>query len=359
MVAPLEDTSAASWWLSLAQQITGRRTVRSFRAMFGLSPQVVAFVWTHYLIDSPFQPKHFLWALAFLKIYTTMDVLHPMFCGSRDNFAAKVWLVLNTIVEQLPPVRFFFFFFFFFLLGFFFFQTRFFFFLSVFFFFFSPGPYQIFFSPLVQFDPFDRFDSLGHDSFAPNCASFVDCTEIGIRTPGSKAARLRYYGRKKKYTFKYEVWARFPDGRILAIFGPYPGTVNDGKIYNATIVPYLRPGEKVLADKAYIGCASALAPIREPRRSRSNPIPRLHIWERRYNVLVRCRRVHIERVFLRMKRFQILVSDFRHPLEKHQVVVAAIGKLVNVELDMEPLFHSTPSYQLFRGHLFSLTTPRF
>jgi asparagine N-glycosylation enzyme membrane subunit Stt3 len=56
-----------------------------------------------------------------------MDVLHPLFCGSRDNFAAKVWLVLETIVENLPNVsesvscfaRFgFLFFFFFFLLPF-------------------------------------------------------------------------------------------------------------------------------------------------------------------------------------------------------------------------------------------------
>jgi len=79
-----------------------------FHASFGLSAVVVAQIWTYYLSESvSFSPKHLLWALYFLKVYSTMDTMYSRFCGSRDNFAHKIWLVIAALVELLPDVGYF------------------------------------------------------------------------------------------------------------------------------------------------------------------------------------------------------------------------------------------------------------
>jgi hypothetical protein len=54
-----------------------------------------------------------------------------------------------------------------------------------------------------------------------------------------------------------------------------------------------------------------------------------------------------------MKHFQILKRIWRHPLDKHPVVVAAIGKMVNEELKVAPLFRSTPSYYFLHATVVS------
>ena len=158
------------------------------------------------------------------------------------------------------------------------------------------------------------------------------------------------YGRKKRYAFKYQGWARFPDGKLLGIFGPFVATAPDIKIFDATIPPYLISGEKVLADKGYQGSPHALSPFKRrarPRRVSGQPTPEqppYRLLERKFNALLRARRVHIERVFRRMKQFTCLTQTWRHPLEKHPKVIAAVGKLVNEDLEVRPLFKDTPNY---------------
>jgi len=187
----------------------------------------------------------------------------------------------------------------------------------------------------------------------PDVASMVDCTELGIRTPPTHSDRLRHYGgRKKKYVYKYQAWVRFPDGKILGLHGPFPGAKADITIFRNTLLGYLRLEESVLGDKAYQGGPQTLTPIKLPARSAANPEPTLLPWQKRFNLLIRMRRVHVERVFARMKRFQSLVQIWRHPLEKHHLMVTAIAKMINVELSTEPLFKFTPSYQVFRGHIY-------
>jgi hypothetical protein len=164
---------------------------------------------------------------------------------------------------------------------------------------------------------------------------------------------LNFYGRKKKYAFKYQLWARFPDNRILGIFGPYPSKETDGKIYNATILPYLQPGEKVLADKAYVGCPSALSPIQGTKAGKEKAL---------FSTL--CLGASIQRISaLPTCSHRTGVSEDEEVQCSHTTLsrnirslFAAIGKLINVELELEPLFSGTPSYIIFRGHIFSMKT---
>lgn len=171
--------------------------------------------------------------------------------------------------------------------------------------------------------------------------------------PSKKEEReATYSGKDKDYAYKYQVWSCFPSGRIIGIHGPFTAAYPDIHIYKATIAKELMEDEKVLADKAYQGIPSTITPIKNPRKTKTNPDPPdLPLPIKRYNMLVRVRRVHVERVFARMKRFEILKQHFRHPIEKHYFIMGAIAKMINIELQSEPLFKSEPSYVRFVGNV--------
>lgn len=182
----------------------------------------------------------------------------------------------------------------------------------------------------------------------------MDATELQIQQPPTKKARLDAYGRKGHYAYKYQAWVRFPDGKIVGLYGPFLSTESDFSIYKKTIPQQLLPGEVVMGDKGYQGDPlHALTPFKRPRKRKGQPVRPLLGFQLRFNRLLRARRAHIERVFRRMKQFQILKRTWRHPLEKHPTVMAAIGKLVNEDLKVAPLFRSTPSYYFFRATIVS------
>ena len=61
-----------------------KHQARLFKAHFGVSPVVVSSVWNRMdeesLLPSNALPKHLLWTLLFLKLYSSSDVLASM-CG--------------------------------------------------------------------------------------------------------------------------------------------------------------------------------------------------------------------------------------------------------------------------------------
>lgn len=93
-------------WVALGASFSKSKTVRGFRALFGLHPKTVANIWSDYFESPPvaFSRVHFLWALCFLRLYDPLDALYSRFCGSRENFSDHVWLVLRTINQRLPNV---------------------------------------------------------------------------------------------------------------------------------------------------------------------------------------------------------------------------------------------------------------
>ena len=75
---------------------------RDFYSFFGCSQKVCADIWE--LLDpketmpEDLEYKHLLWALMFLKLYTTEAILCALAGGvSKKTFRKWSWLVVNTI----------------------------------------------------------------------------------------------------------------------------------------------------------------------------------------------------------------------------------------------------------------------
>lgn len=184
----------------------------------------------------------------------------------------------------------------------------------------------------------DRLCALNSDPMLPEVCSIVDTSEFPIPTPPTKELRLKFYGRKKRYALKYEYWVRLTDGRILDVRGPFPATVPDVTIYKKGTEKNCLPNERVLGDKGYVGAFSIIHPYKVPHVSKINPTALLPSWKKRFNKYIRQRRVRVERVISRNKRFRILATLWRHPIEKHSQVVSVISRITNEHLIDQPLF---------------------
>jgi hypothetical protein len=79
-----------------------------FRSLFGVGPEVCGHIWHHlsnYSWKPPrVRPKHLLWTLMFLKLYSTELVLSVMARASRKTFRKWVWLLLPLIADMSPFV---------------------------------------------------------------------------------------------------------------------------------------------------------------------------------------------------------------------------------------------------------------
>ena len=75
---------------------------RKFRSFFGASSKVCALLW-HFVDLSEYPsaaPKHLLWALLFMKIYSTEDI-HASMAGGVDpkTFRKWTWIVVRAIAD--------------------------------------------------------------------------------------------------------------------------------------------------------------------------------------------------------------------------------------------------------------------
>jgi len=97
-------------------------------------------------------------------------------------------------------------------------------------------------------------------------------------------------------------------------------------------------GIRLLGDKGYKGSKIILSPIKNPRKTKKTPQPpSLSFGEKTFNLNVRGRRVKVENVIGRMKRFKCLKTEWRHAIEKHALVTRVVAKLTNIHLIDQPL----------------------
>ena len=77
---------------------------RRFRAFFGVAPQVCAKLWSSCSVNLPSstKPTHLLWALNFLKVYSTIEVLAAIAGVDEKTLRKWVW----CIVEELSELKF-------------------------------------------------------------------------------------------------------------------------------------------------------------------------------------------------------------------------------------------------------------
>ena len=242
-----------------------------FRSCFGAPSEVVAEIWNRIepTIDKPgAHPKHLLWALVFLKVYSTEDI-HCSIVGwpSTRTFCTWSWYFVRKISELKDDVI---------LL-----ENR-----------FVDGPLS---NPHVP----ER-----------NCYLTVDCTDCPVFEP------LPFNPEMFSHKFngpglKYEVAVCIRTGHIVWINGPFPASVADPTIFRDGLSNEIGENEVVEADAVYSGPLNAMTPrqgiSREARKQKS-------VARGRHEV-----------VNGRLKQFSVLTTHFRHMKPNKQSMIQKHG----------------------------------
>ena len=77
----------------------------AFEAYFGATPMQCSVAWS-LMENRPANalPKHFLWALLFLKVYASEEVLSKLVGTSRETYQEWVWRMLICISAMYPKL---------------------------------------------------------------------------------------------------------------------------------------------------------------------------------------------------------------------------------------------------------------
>eukprot|EP00536_Pseudo-nitzschia_multiseries_P016292 jgi/Psemu1/45626/gm1.45626_g len=170
--------------------------VRRFKACFGASGTIVADVWNRIVdrgpIESGGEPKHLLWALIHLKVYST-------------TFSKWAWYFIERIADLKDDVI---------CLG-------------------------------------NRFDGLNGIA-TTNCFISVDGTDCPAYEPWP-FSRQMYSHKLNGPGIKYEVGVCLKTGWIVWINGPFVGSANDATIFKEGLSTLLHDDEGVEVDRGYKG----------------------------------------------------------------------------------------------------------
>ena len=131
---------------------------------------------------------------------------------------------------------------------------------------------------------------------------------------------------------RYEVGLCIRTGWIVWIHGPFPcGKWPDLKIFRKSLIKMLGSGEKVQADKGYVGEPKCIVvPVDADDDDEDRKVAQ--------DVGKEVRTRH-ETVNKRFKQFQILHRVFRHSLEYHQPAFGACAVVTQLSLERgEPLY---------------------
>ena len=169
----------------------------------------------------------------------------------------------------------------------------------------------------------------------PEFAEIItDATEQPRQRPPRRTQRRWYSGKKKRHTIKTQLTVSRPRGRILHVSASVPGRLHDYALFKredtAEQVP--RAAQHDL-DRGYDGAATdypdhrVIVPVKRRRNHR-----RLTPAERRFNRLQARRRILVEHVLSRLKKYQVLAQVYRHHLADYNRRFRNIAALVNFRL---------------------------
>ena len=96
-------------FVQLARAIIGRvgaksELSREFKELFGVSPTVCIDIWNRSNMDNTLEPKHLLWGLLFLKVYTTETPLCALAGVSRKTYRKWMWEAVFKMANVYPHV---------------------------------------------------------------------------------------------------------------------------------------------------------------------------------------------------------------------------------------------------------------
>ena len=256
-----------------------------FRSCFGAPSRVVAELWNRIepTVDEPgAHPKHLLWALVFLKVYSTEEV-HCAIVGwpSTRTFRKWSWYFVRKISELKDDViRL---------------ENR-----------FVNGPPQ-------------------NDGPERNCYLTVDCTDCPVFEP-FPFDREMYSHKHNGPGLKYEVAVCIRTGHIVWINGPFVASVSDPVIFEIGLSNQIGANEVVEADGVYRGPEKAMMPTMG-----------INSAARKQKSVARGRH---EVVNGRLKQFSVLTTFFRHSkpnkdsmIEKHELCFTAIAVITQLKFE--------------------------
>lgn len=260
---------------------TEKEQDRVMRGFFGVPIPVMTNLWNRLEPTVNFQsgalPKHLLWSLLFLKLYSTEEV-HCALVGwpTRKTFRKWSWFFLSQIDSVL-------------------------------------------YVDVIRLE--NRF--FGYDG-ASNCLISVDGTHCPINEPWP--FEKKWYSHKfNGPAVSYEVAVCIKTGFIVWINGPFPASVNDAVIFKKDLSGLLAEDEAVEADAGYKGDDK----LKNPQTSKSRN-------ERLQKSGVRGRH---ENVNSRLKIFNLLNIPFRHlkprddMMNKHKICFNAIVVLTQLKFE--------------------------
>jgi len=159
----------------------------------------------------------------------------------------------------------------------------------------------------------------------------VDATEQPIHRPQHKTKRKhRYSGKKKRHTRKVQM-AVVSNGLIWQVSKSVGGRTHDLTLFHRSGVERRLPDDwGIAADKGYTGLAKHY-PRRQvelPKKaSKHHP---LTVSEKRRNRRLAKRRIVVEHVISRVKKYQVMGSKYRHQEDQYDQVCRTVCGLVNL-----------------------------
>ena len=163
----------------------------------------------------------------------------------------------------------------------------------------------------------------------PGFIAFVDCSEQQIPRPKNKERRKMYYsGKKKRHTIKNQLMVNNP-GLIIHKLNHKKGKRHDYDIYKKNHPTTPRQVVNVFdlgylgVEKDFPGQISSL-PNRKKRSQKD-----LSQEEKEHNQYDSRKRIVIEHIICRMKKYRIMSDIFRNKLRKYNRISDIVSGLVN------------------------------
>ena len=165
----------------------------------------------------------------------------------------------------------------------------------------------------------------------PGLAVIVDSFEQRTQRP-KRRQRAYYSGKKKAHTLKSQVAVDEGSGRIVDVSDSVPGRWADIKLLKKSrLMKRLPAGVGGIGDSGYAGIRDLHPAGACPRRKpRGKPRPPEDV---KYNRAFSRRRIGVEHVIGRLRRFQAVTGVNRHRRKGHAARVRACAGLVNRMLD--------------------------
>lgn len=250
------------------------------RACFGAPSDIIADIWNRmnaYGLKDGAHPKHLLWALVFLKVYSTEEI-HCSIVGwpSAKTFSKWAWYFIDRISLLKEDV----------------------------------------------IDLENRFDGL--DEVAEtNCFISVDGTDCPVFESWPFSTKM-YSHKFNGPAVKYELAVCLKTAMIVWINGPFLGSKHDNTIFKEGLSQLLFDEEAVEADRGYEG-----------DNKLKTPSMGQHSVDRKMKSNARAQH---EAVNGRLKQFNVLTTHFRHMkpnregmMQKHKMCFFAVAVITQLK----------------------------